>query len=120
MKVSIPDQSTAASTVARGIAVYGSLLGRAGGEQIALVCRPVEQPALSVDLHLGSLSTNPAAVGLRQCRDVWTGKVLFSDATDLWHRAAADPDFSGAECLAERICENGSPQARQGSPRALQ
>ena len=46
-----PNQSLPASTVAVGITAYGSLLGRAGGEQLALVSRASEQPALAVVLY---------------------------------------------------------------------
>ena len=46
-----PNRSLPASTVAVGITAYGSLLGRAGGEQLALVSRASEQPALAVVLY---------------------------------------------------------------------
>lgn len=45
------DPSRPASTVATGITAYGSLLGRAGGEQLVLVSRPSEQHALAVVLY---------------------------------------------------------------------
>lgn len=46
-----PNQLHPASTMAVGVTAYGNLLGRAGGEQLALACRPVEQPTLSVVLY---------------------------------------------------------------------
>ena len=49
--MSKPNQSLPAGTVAAGITAYGSLLGRAGGEQLALVSRASDQPALAVVLY---------------------------------------------------------------------
>ena len=46
-----PNRSLPASTVAVGITAYGSLLGRAGGEQLALVSRASDQSALAVVLY---------------------------------------------------------------------
>ena len=37
--------------IGNGITAYGSLLGRAGGEQLALMCRPAEQATLAVVLY---------------------------------------------------------------------
>ena len=70
--VSEPNQSQPASSVAVGITAYGSLLGGAGGEQLALVCRPAEQPTLSVvlyrsppyDLHVPALSMPRLSINL--------------------------------------------------------
>ena len=41
----------ATGVTATGVAAYGSLLGRVGGEQLAVVSRPDEQPALAVVLY---------------------------------------------------------------------
>lgn len=45
------NQQKFTSPVAIGITTYGNLLVNAGGEQLALVCRPMEQPTLSVVLY---------------------------------------------------------------------
>ena len=55
-----------------GVTAYGSLLGRAGGEQLALVSRPGEQPALAVvlyrsppyDLHVPALHMPRLSINL--------------------------------------------------------
>ena len=49
--MSEPKPSQRASTVDTGITAYGSLLGHAGGEQLALVSRTIDQPALAVVLY---------------------------------------------------------------------
>ena len=66
----------AENTAAVCITAYGSLLGSAGGEQLALVCRPVEQPALSVvlyrsppyDLHVQELNLSRLSINLTASR----------------------------------------------------
>ena len=70
------NQSQLESTVAFGITAYGSLLGRAGGEQQALVSRPSEQPALAVglyrsppyDLHVLALNMPRLSINLTASR----------------------------------------------------
>ena len=46
-----PDPSTTTRGASAGADAYGSRLGRAGGEQLALVCRAGETPALAVVLY---------------------------------------------------------------------
>lgn len=58
--------------IGQGVAAYGSLLGRAGGEQLALVSRPSEQPTLAValyrsppcDLHVPGLAMSRLSINL--------------------------------------------------------
>ena len=67
-----PSQGLSQGSAAAGITVYGSLLGRAGGEQLAVVCRPSEQPAVSVvlyrsppyDLHVPALQMPRLSINL--------------------------------------------------------
>ncbi|MBA3508160.1 MAG: helix-turn-helix domain-containing protein [Betaproteobacteria bacterium] len=51
MVVTEPNQPPSASGPAAGVTAYGSLLGHAGGEQLALVCCPGKQPAFAVVLY---------------------------------------------------------------------
>ena len=70
--LSEPNHATSASAVAVGITAYGSLLGRAGGEQLGLVSRPGLQPALAVvlyrsppyDLHIPALHMPRVSINL--------------------------------------------------------
>ena len=67
-----PNPASSVSVAAAGIMAYGNLLGRAGGEQLAVVCRPHEQPAVSVvlyrsppyDLHVPALHMPRLSINL--------------------------------------------------------
>ncbi len=69
-------QHLPAVAASSGISAYGSLLGRAGGEQLVLTSRPVEQPALSVvlyrsppyDLQVGPMNMPRVAINLTSSR----------------------------------------------------
>ena len=67
-----PNQPPFTSGPAAGSTAYGSLLGHAGGEQLALVCLPGAQPALAVvlyrsppyDLHVPALQIPRLSINL--------------------------------------------------------
>ena len=71
-RVTEPNPSPSTTGPATGVTAYGSLLDRAGGEQLALCSRPGEQPALSVvlyrsppyDLHVPALQVPRLSINL--------------------------------------------------------
>ncbi len=70
--MSEPNPSPSTAAAAAGITAYASLLGRSGGEQLALVSRPREQPELAVvlyrsppyDLHVPALHIPRLSINL--------------------------------------------------------